>query len=88
MSTHAGSRIDPSFQVVNTVFVLSFENIEERVLFKNFLSTKEIKYYNVIIDGENILQHIKTFKRLQLSKEMITQLGACWTIIILKIIIR
>ena len=78
MSTHAGSRIDPSFQVVNTVFVLSFENIEERVLFtKYFLSTKEIKYYNVIIDGENILQHIKTFKRLQLSKEMITQLGAC-----------
>ena len=46
--------IDPSFQGVNRLFVLSFENETDReVHTKYFRPTEEIKDYNVIIDGRN-----------------------------------
>ena len=46
--------IDPSFQGVNRLFVLSFENDEHQRSSKQyFFSTIEIKGYNVMIDGKN-----------------------------------
>ena len=62
--THVANRYldylnDPSFQGVNRRFVLSFENIEDEHYTQNILSTKEIKDYNVIIDGKNLLEHIQ-----------------------------
>ena len=46
--------IDPNFQAVNTLLVLPFENETDReVQTKYYLSTEEIKDYNVIIDAKN-----------------------------------
>ena len=48
--------IDPRFQGVNRLFVLSFENtIGRTVHTKYYLPTVEIKDYNVLIDGQNFL---------------------------------
>ena len=46
--------IDPSFQGVNRLFVLPFQNETDReVRTKYYLLTEEIKDYNVIIDARN-----------------------------------
>ena len=46
--------INPGFQGVNKLFVLSFENNGGRTVHtKYYLSTVEIKGYNVMIDGRN-----------------------------------
>ena len=46
--------VDPSFQGVNRLFVLSFENENDRTVHtKYYLPTVEIKDYNVMIDGRN-----------------------------------
>ena len=46
--------INPSFQRVNRIFVLLFENRTDRkVNTKYYIPKVEIKYYNVIIDREN-----------------------------------
>ena len=43
---------NPSFQGVNRLFVLSFENENDRTLYLNYYLPKvEIKDYNVMIDG-------------------------------------
>ena len=49
--------IDQSFQGVNRpIFVLSFTNKDDRTVnTKYYLSTVEIKHYNVIINRENFL---------------------------------
>ena len=45
---------NPSFQSLNRLFVLSFEDSRVRESYKQyFLPTVEIKDYNVIIDGRN-----------------------------------
>ena len=45
--------INPTFSNVNRLFVLSFENEEDRTSFSNYYVPKaEIKDYNVIIDGK------------------------------------
>ena len=47
--------IDPNFQEVNRLFLLSFENENDRKVHTEYhLPKVEIKYYNVIIDGKNI----------------------------------
>ena len=57
--TYAQSRylnhlVNPSFQGVNRLFVLSFENEGDRASHSNYYLTKvEIKDYNVIIDSKN-----------------------------------
>ena len=54
--------IDQSFQRVNRLFVLSFENEEDRKVYtRYFLPKVEIKDYNVMIDGK------KTFLISQLK---------------------
>ena len=46
--------IDPSFQGVNKLFVLFFENEDDRRSHSGYyLSKVEIKDYNVMIDGKN-----------------------------------
>ena len=45
--------IDPSFQGVNRLSVLSFGNSNDRTVhIKCYLPTVEIKDYNVVIDGK------------------------------------
>ena len=44
--------IDPTFSNVNRLFVLSFENEDDRTsYFKYYMPSLEIKDYNVLIDG-------------------------------------
>ena len=46
--------IDLSFQGVNRLFVLLFENENDRTVHtKYYIPTVEIKDYNVMIDGKN-----------------------------------
>ena len=46
--------IDPSFHGVNRLFVLSFKNEARRTSYKRYyLPTRDIKNYNVMIDGQN-----------------------------------
>ena len=46
--------IDPSFQGVNRLFVLSFEVKAQRTIYKRYyLLIVEIKNYNVMTDGQN-----------------------------------
>ena len=56
--------IEPSFQGVNRVFVLAFENNDDRTSSDEYyLPTVEIKGYNIMINGENFFdQPIKNNK--------------------------
>ena len=56
--------IEPSFQGVNRLFVLAFENDNDRTSDdKYYLPTVEIKDYNIMINGENFFdQPIKSNK--------------------------
>ena len=56
--------IDPSFQGVNRLFVLVFDEDAQRTSNKRYyISNVEIKNYNVMIDGKNVFdQPIKNNK--------------------------
>ena len=56
--------INPSFQGVNRLFVLSFENKVDREVHTGFFLPKvEIKDYNVVINGRNFFdQPVKIIK--------------------------
>ena len=56
--------VEPSFQGVNRLFVLVFENDNDRAINdKYYLPTVEIKDYNIMINGENFFdQPIKNNK--------------------------
>ena len=56
--------VEPSFQGVNRLFVLAFENDAQRTLHSDYyLPNVEIKDYNVMINGENFFdQPIKNNK--------------------------
>ena len=46
--------IGPIFSRVNELFVLSFQNEEDRISFSKYYTTSfEIKDFNVLIDGKN-----------------------------------
>ena len=48
--------IDPTFNKVNILFVLSFEDEEDRTSFlKYYVPKVEIKDFNVLIDGKTFL---------------------------------
>ena len=52
--TYLNHLINPSFQGVNKLFVLSFENENDRTSHSTYYLPKvEIKDYNVMIDGRN-----------------------------------
>ena len=62
--------INPSFQGVNRLFVLSFENENDTTSHSTYIPKVEIKYYNVMIDGNNFFdQHInsdlKTYENIR-----------------------
>ena len=63
--------INPSFQGVNRLFVLSFENENDKTSHSTYYLPKvEIKHYNVMIDGQNFLDQsinsmIKTYKNIR-----------------------
>ena len=51
---HLSYLIDPTFTKVNRLFVLSFEDEEDRTSFSKYCVPKiEIKYCNVLIDGKH-----------------------------------
>ena len=60
--------VDPSFEGVNKLFVLSFENDNDSRSYSNYYLPKaEIKDYNVMIDGKNVFDqpvnnHFKTYE--------------------------
>ena len=56
--------VQPRFQGINRLFVLSFENDVQRISKKRYyLPNVEIKGYNVMIDGKNIFyQPVKNDK--------------------------
>ena len=61
----------PSFQGVNRLFVLSFENEDGRTSYSTYYLPKvEIKDYNVMIDGRNFFDQLvndvnKTYKNIK-----------------------
>ena len=78
--------IEPSFQGVNRLFVLAFENDDHRSSTRRSnLPTVEIKDYNIMINGENFFdQPIKNnkvtnenIKKLLQVKEITIQLVVC-----------
>ena len=49
--------IDPTFSNVNRLFVLSFENEDDRTsYYKYYVPSVEIKDYNVLIDGNAVFE--------------------------------
>ena len=55
-TNHLNHLIDPTFIKVNRLFVLSFENEEDRISFSKYYAPKvEIKDFNVLIDGKSFL---------------------------------
>ena len=77
--------IDPTFNKVNRLFVLSFENEEGRTSFSKYYTPKvEVKDFNVLIDGKSFfdvpVKNKKYTKNLlRLVKLVITQLVIYWT---------
>ena len=73
-----------SFQGVNRLFVLSFENKNDRISHSTYYLPKvEIKDYNVMIDEINFFDQPinnmnKTLEKLLLVKEIIIQLVVCF----------
>ena len=48
--------IDPTFNKVNRLFVLSIKNKEDRTSFSKYYATKvEMQDFNVLIDGKTFL---------------------------------
>ena len=65
--------IDPTFSNVNRLFVLTFENENDTAsYFKYYLPNVEIKYYNVLIDGNAFFE--LTIKNIEETYEKITQI--------------
>ena len=51
--------VEPSFQAVNRLFVLAFENDDDRTIDeKYYLPTVEIKDYNIMINDENVFDQL------------------------------
>ena len=49
--------IDQTFNKVNRLFVLSFENEEDGIYFSKYYTPKVIIDFNVLIDGKTFLMH-------------------------------
>ena len=60
--------VEPSFQGVNRLFVLAFENDSQRASAKgSYIPNVEIKNYNVMINGENFFD--KSIKNSKVTYE-------------------
>ena len=78
--------VEPSFQGVNKLFVLAFENDAQRASHSRYyIPNVEIKDYNIKINGENFFdQPVKdnkvtyeNIRKIATVKEMITQMVVC-----------
>ena len=73
--------IDPTFNKVNWLFVLSFENEDNRTSFSNYYTPKvEKKAFNVLIKGKRFLhvpiKNKEAYEKIiEMSKNKITQLA-------------
>ena len=76
--------IDPTFNKVNRLFVLSFKNEDDKTSSSSVLTSVEIKDFNVLIDGKRFFNPpIKIKKRhmkqmLKWEKIMITKQVIYW----------
>ena len=71
--------IDPAFSNVNRLFILSFENEDDRIsYYKHYMPSVEIKYYNVLIDGNAFFE--LPIKNLEETYEKIIQQTTAVTI--------
>ena len=67
--------VEPSFQGVNRLFVLAFENDDDRKSSDEYyLPIVEIKYYNIMINGENFFD--QPIKNNKLTYEKIRKIAA------------
>ena len=65
--------IDPAFSNVNRLFILSFENEDDRIsYYKHYMPSAEIKDYNVLIDGNAFFE--LPIKNLEETYEKIIQI--------------
>ena len=65
--------IDPTFSNINRLFVLSFENEDDRTSYhKYYLPSVEIKDYNVLIDGNAFFELF--VRNIEKTYEKITQI--------------
>ena len=65
--------IDPTFSNINRLFILSFENEDDRTsYYKYYLPSVEIKDYNVLIDGNAFFE--LPVKNIEETYEKITQI--------------
>ena len=68
--------VEPSFQGVNRLFVLAFENDAERTSNKiYYLPNVEIKDYNVMIDGKNFFD--QSVQNNKITYENIRKIATC-----------
>ena len=82
-TNHLNHLINPTFTKVNRLFLLSFENEENRTSFSKYYELKvEIKDFNVLIDGKTFFDvpvKNKHTKKLQtLVNIIITRLVIYW----------
>ena len=67
--------VEPSFQGVNRLFVLAFENHNHRTSDDQYyLPTVETKDYNIVINGENFFD--QTIKNNKVTYDNITKISA------------
>ena len=88
-TNHLNHLIDPAFTKVNRLFVLLFENEEDRTSFSKYYVPKvEIKDINMLIDGKSFFFFFDVpvknkeeayEKIMRLVKIMITRLVIYWT---------
>ena len=70
INRHLNHLVDPSFQGVNRLLVLSFENEDDRRSHSNYYLPKvEVKDYNVQIDSKNVFDqpinnNFKTYENI------------------------
>ena len=66
--------IDPTFNKVNRLFVLSFENEEDRTAFSEYYTLKvKVKDFNVLIDGKNFFD--VSVKNKEETYEKVTEMS-------------
>ena len=62
---HLDHLIGPSFQAVNRIFVLSFEDNSHRTSYNQyFLPIVEIKDYHIMTDSKNFLVSKKGYEKI------------------------
>ena len=68
--------VEPSFQGINRLFVLAFENDDDRTSDEEYyLPTVEIKYYNIVINGENFFD--QPIKNNKITYDNIREIATC-----------